>query len=97
VPAAPRRTTALLRPADLLRRPGEGVAHTWRGDLVIDLVAPDGSTYRLENSSNDSTDNVDTTHTDDASSGAASGTWKLRVQDVCSADIGYIDTWNLLT
>jgi hypothetical protein len=72
------------------------IVHTWRGDLVIDLVAPDGSTYRLKSSStSDSADNVDTTYTVDASSETANGTWKLRVQDVYSADSGYIDTWKL--
>ena len=27
------------------------IVHTYRGDLVIDLVAPDGTAYRLKNSS----------------------------------------------
>ncbi|MFE2425819.1 M4 family metallopeptidase [Streptomyces sp. NPDC059373] len=71
------------------------IVHTYRGDLVIDLVAPDGSTYRLKGSGSDSADNVDTTYTVDASSETADGTWKLRVQDVYSVDTGYIDTWKL--
>ena len=72
------------------------IKHTYRGDLVIDLVAPDGSLYRLKNSSSsDSADNVLTTYTVNASTEAASGTWKLRVQDVYSGDTGYIDSWSL--
>ncbi|GLZ30671.1 hypothetical protein Lesp02_28600 [Lentzea sp. NBRC 105346] len=71
------------------------IKHPYRGDLVIDLVAPDGTTYRLKNSSGDSADNVITTYTVDASSEVANGTWKLKVQDVYSADIGYIDSWGL--
>ncbi|XCM84177.1 M28 family metallopeptidase [Kitasatospora sp. HUAS MG31] len=75
---------------------GVDVKHTWRGDLVIDLVAPDGSTYRLKNSSSgDSADNVITTYSVNASNEVANGTWKLRVQDVASADTGYIDSWKL--
>ncbi|MFC0532856.1 S8 family peptidase [Phytohabitans kaempferiae] len=72
------------------------IVHTYRGDLVIDLVAPDGSTYRLKNSSiGDSADNVNTTYTVNLSSEAGSGTWGLRVQDAYSADTGYINTWTL--
>ncbi|WP_105974577.1 S8 family peptidase [Streptomyces geranii] len=73
------------------------IVHTYRGDLVIDLVAPDGSTYRLKSSSSsDSTDNVDATYTVDASSETTvNGTWQLKVQDVYSADTGYINSWKL--
>ena len=70
--------------------------HTYRGDLVIDLVAPDGSTYRLKNSSSsDSADNVDTTYTANLSGEARNGTWRLQVRDVYRADTGRIDTWSL--
>ncbi|MCX4883687.1 MULTISPECIES: M4 family metallopeptidase [unclassified Streptomyces] len=72
------------------------IVHTWRGDLVIDLVAPDGSTYRLKNfSSSDSADNVQTTYTVNASSEVANGTWKLKVQDQAAQDTGYINSWKL--
>ncbi|GAA2747721.1 hypothetical protein GCM10010440_44630 [Kitasatospora cinereorecta] len=75
---------------------GVDIKHTWRGDLVIDLVAPDGSTYRLKNSSgNDSADNVLTTYTVNASSETANGVWKLRVQDTAAQDTGYLDSWKL--
>ncbi|MGW2783934.1 M4 family metallopeptidase [Streptomyces populi] len=72
------------------------IVHTWRGDLQIDLVAPDGSTYRLKNtSSSDSADNVNATYTVDASSEVANGTWKLKVQDKAAQDTGYINSWKL--
>jgi Zn-dependent metalloprotease len=75
---------------------GVDIVHTWRGDLVIDLVAPDGTAYRLKNfSSSDSADNVNTTYTVDASSEVANGTWKLRVQDQAAQDTGYINSWKL--
>ncbi|MDX2707916.1 M28 family metallopeptidase [Streptomyces sp. PA03-6a] len=75
---------------------GVDIRHTWRGDLVVDLVAPDGSSYRLKNSSSsDSADNVIATYTVNASSEVAGGTWKLRVQDVASQDTGYINSWKL--
>ncbi len=72
------------------------ILHTWRGDLVVDLVAPDGSVYRLKNSSSsDSADNVDTTYTVNLSGEARNGTWKLQVRDVARLDTGRIDTWSL--
>ncbi|MFE0425203.1 M28 family metallopeptidase [Streptomyces sp. NPDC058953] len=75
---------------------GVDIRHTWRGDLVIDLLAPDGTAYRLKNSSgNDSADNVIATYTVNASSEPANGAWKLRVQDVGAQDTGYINSWKL--
>ena len=72
------------------------IVHTYRGDLVVDLVAPDGTAYRLKNSSrSDSADNVNTTYTVNLSSEAANGAWRLRVQDVYRVDTGYINTWTL--
>ena len=72
------------------------IVHTYRGDLVVDLVAPDGSSYRLKSSSSsDSADNVNTTYTANLSSEAGTGAWKLKVQDVYSQDTGYINTWTL--
>ncbi|MFE0450537.1 S8 family serine peptidase [Streptomyces sp. NPDC058914] len=75
---------------------GVDITHTYRGDLVIDLVAPDGSTYRLKaSSSSDSADNVITTYTVNASGEVANGTWKLRVQDVAAQDTGRLNSWKL--
>ncbi|MEU6822516.1 M28 family metallopeptidase [Streptomyces atriruber] len=72
------------------------VRHTWRGDVVLDLLAPDGTAYRLKNSSsNDSADNIIATYTVDASSETANGAWKLRAQDIASQDTGYINSWKL--
>jgi aminopeptidase S len=72
------------------------IVHTYRGDLQIDLVAPDGSTYRLKSTStSDSADNVIATYSVNASSEVANGTWQLRVRDLYSADTGYINSWSL--
>ncbi|QIJ65339.1 S8 family serine peptidase [Streptomyces sp. JB150] len=75
---------------------GVDITHTYRGDLVIDLVAPDGTAYRLKSSSSsDSADNVLTTYTVNASGEVANGTWKLRVQDVAAQDTGRLNSWKL--
>ena len=72
------------------------IVHTYRGDLRVDLVAPDGTVYNLKaTSSSDSADNVNTTYTKNLSSEVANGTWRLKVQDVYSQDTGYINTWTL--
>jgi subtilisin-like proprotein convertase family protein len=71
------------------------IKHPYRSDLVIDLVAPDGTAYRLKGSSNDSGDNVIATYDVNASAEDAAGTWQLKVQDVYRSDVGYVDAWSL--
>ncbi|WP_031087558.1 M4 family metallopeptidase [Streptomyces sp. NRRL WC-3549] len=72
------------------------ITHTYRGDLRLDLVAPDGTAYLLKNSSpTDSADNVVATYTVNASSEVANGTWNLRIQDVYSGDRGTFNSVKL--
>jgi len=71
------------------------IVHTYRGDLVVSLVAPDGSVYTLLNRSGGSADNVNQTFTVNLSSEAKNGTWRLRVRDAATADVGYINSWSL--
>ncbi|WP_161224707.1 M4 family metallopeptidase [Streptomyces sp. SID8352] len=71
------------------------IAHSWRGDLQIDLVAPNGATARLKSSGYDPAPDVHQTWTVNASSVAANGVWKLRVQDKGPGDTGYIDGWKI--
>ncbi|MFD4994774.1 S8 family peptidase [Streptomyces buecherae] len=72
------------------------IRHTFRGDLRVELVSPDGSAYLLKDyNSNDGADNVQGTFTVNASSEAADGTWKLRVSDNWVNDTGYINGWKL--
>ena len=88
--------TGCDRPATATAKVEVHIKHTYRGDLRIDLVAPDGTTYRLKNISFfDGTDNVDTTYTVNLSGKAAEGTWRLKVQDLYTADTGFIDSWTL--
>ncbi|MEU9946221.1 M28 family metallopeptidase [Streptomyces lavendulae] len=71
------------------------IVHTYRGDLVINLIAPDGTAYLLKNSSSDSAANVIATYTVNASSEVANGVWKLQVKDVGAQDVGYINSWKI--
>nr|WP_243866802.1 S8 family peptidase [Actinophytocola oryzae] len=71
------------------------IQHTYIGDLIVDLVAPDGTLYNLHNRAGGSTDNINQTYTVNLSSETANGTWNLRVRDAASVDTGFIDSWTL--
>ncbi|KOU83815.1 peptidase S8 [Streptomyces sp. H021] len=74
---------------------GVNIAHTYIGDLKVDLIAPDGTVYTVHNRSGGGTDNINQVYTVNASSEVAGGTWKLRVNDNAGGDTGKIDSWNL--
>jgi subtilisin family serine protease len=74
---------------------GVNITHTWRGDLTVRLVAPDGTLYLLHNRTGGSADNIVATYTVDARSETANGLWKLRVQDHASLDTGRINKFSL--
>ncbi len=80
-------------PADL--QVGVDIRHTYIGDLVVDVLAPDGTVYNLHNRSGGSADNITRTYTVNAASEVANGTWRLRVRDAATQDTGTINTWSL--
>ena len=71
------------------------IIHTYKGDLKVDLVAPDGTLYNIHNRTGSSTDNVIGTFSKNLSSEVLNGTWKLRVNDNAGGDVGRIDTWSI--
>ncbi len=71
------------------------IVHTYRGDLVVDLLAPDGTVYNLHNRTGGSADNLVQTYTVNASSEVANGVWNLRVKDTAAQDVGYINSWKI--
>ena len=72
------------------------IVHTYRGDLKIDLVAPDGTTYNLKASNgSDGGSDVNATYPAVLITEATNGTWRLKVQDMYAWDSGYIDSWTL--
>ena len=71
------------------------IVHTYQGDLIVDLVAPDGSVYNLHNRTGGSADNIKKTYTVNLASEALNGSWKLRVADRAAADTGYINAWSV--
>jgi subtilisin-like proprotein convertase family protein len=72
------------------------ITHPYRGDLVIDLVAPDGTSYRLKNAKgDDAADDVNALYVVNASNKDATGTWQLRVRDMFARDAGTLNSWKL--
>ena len=72
------------------------VAHTYIGDLKIDLVAPDGTTKTVHNRSGGDTDDIDQTYTPDFEGESIAGTWTLRINDnYAAADNGILNSWTL--
>jgi serine protease len=72
------------------------IKHTYRGDLRIKIVAPNGAKATLKDiNGSDSADNVLADYSVNASGVESSGTWKLEVYDAYSGDTGYIDTWSI--
>ncbi len=73
------------------------ITHTFRGDLVVQLVAPDGQVATLSNQIGGSIDNIVAADLDLTSLFApgtiASGQWKLFVRDIAAADVGTINAF----
>ncbi|MDG6108047.1 S8 family peptidase [Dactylosporangium aurantiacum] len=72
------------------------VVHAKKGDLVVELIAPNGSVKRLKAaSSKDRARNLNATYTVNLGSRPKNGTWKLRVRDSYKGNVGYLDSWTL--
>ncbi|MEJ3748090.1 proprotein convertase P-domain-containing protein [Actinomycetes bacterium KLBMP 9797] len=70
--------------------------HTYRGDLRLDLVAPDGTGYLLEDlTGTGNVDDLTKTYTFNGSAELANGVWKLRIRDGVWGDAGHLDSWSL--
>ncbi len=73
------------------------IKHTYKGDLQVKIVAPDGKSATLHNRTGGSANDINQTFTINASSvsNSGNGTWKLEVNDNANGDTGYIDSWTL--
>ncbi|MFE7504772.1 S8 family serine peptidase [Promicromonospora sp. NPDC057488] len=74
---------------------GVDITHTYRGDLVVRLVAPDGTAYPLLDREGAGADDVHQTFVVDLSDEPADGTWRLQVQDTATGDTGVLTRWSL--
>ncbi|MFC3715043.1 M4 family metallopeptidase [Luteimonas soli] len=94
----------LRSPIDVADRSGSGLAetevavditHTYIGDLRVDLIAPDGTAYKLHNRTGGSSNNIDKTYTVDLSGESLNGQWNLRVKDNGRGDTGTLNSWSV--
>jgi hypothetical protein len=76
------------------------ITHTFRGDLVIQVIAPNGQTATLSNRAGGSADNFVATDLDISASftpgSTASGQWRLFVRDLAAIDVGTINSFSLV-
>lgn len=74
------------------------ITHSFRGDLVVTLTAPNGQVATISSNAGGSADNIigtfDLTPAFSAGINAA-GAWTLRVRDTASADVGALNSWTL--
>jgi subtilisin-like proprotein convertase family protein/Zn-dependent metalloprotease len=82
------------------------ITHTWKGDLIVELISPTGTTVRLHNRTGSSTDNIITTYdslTAPDGPGVMNnfdgrnplGEWRLFVSDTAGGDTGRLNSWGL--
>ncbi|HRN61905.1 MAG TPA: proprotein convertase P-domain-containing protein [Luteimonas sp.] len=71
------------------------ITHTWIGDLIVRLIAPDGTQYTLHNRTGGSADDIVATYTVNLSSEPKNGTWILRVSDNAFLDTGTLNRWSI--
>ena len=71
------------------------ISHTYRGDLVIDLIAPDGTSQTLHSRTGGSANDIDRTYAPDFDGTGIAGNWTLRVSDRAGGDVGTLNGWTL--
>lgn len=69
------------------------IIHPYVGDLVVDLIGPDGAVYKLQNRAGGSGDNIQKSFSVAVGAIPRAGTWKLRVTDRAAQDSGHIESW----
>lgn len=95
-------STGVESPIDVDRTGSSGVVsisvditHTYKGDLVVDLVHPDSTVYNLHNRSGGSANNIVETYSVDIGNKDSLGEWQLRVRDLARRDLGTINEWSI--
>ena len=71
------------------------ITHTYRGDLVVDLIAPGGTAQTLHSRTGGSANDIDQTYAPDFDGTGIAGDWTLRVSDGAGGDVGTLNGWTL--
>ncbi|WP_461374552.1 proprotein convertase P-domain-containing protein, partial [Candidatus Aquicultor sp.] len=82
----------------------DDLRHTYIGDLIVSLVAPDGRSFVLHNRTGGGTDNIlNTSYTSSnvpslslLAGSSVLGNWKLRITDYAGNDQGWLKQWSLI-
>jgi zinc metalloprotease ZmpA len=73
------------------------ITHRFRGNLVVTLIAPDGTSFIVRNRQGGSADNIiiNNMAITTFNGRTAAGTWQLRVQDRAAGNVGTLNSWSL--
>ena len=73
------------------------ITHRFRGNLVVTLIAPDGTSFIVRNRQGGSADNIiiNNMPITTFNGRTAAGTWRLQVQDRAAANVGRLNSWSL--
>jgi hypothetical protein len=73
------------------------ITHTYRGDLVVTLISPDGTQFSISNRAGGAADNIIVTNMaiTTLNGQMAAGSWKLQVEDLAPADAGTLNSWSM--
>jgi Zn-dependent metalloprotease len=73
------------------------ITHRFRGNLVVTLIAPDGTSFIVRNRQGGSADNIIINNMAITTFNGltAAGTWQLQVQDRAAANVGTLNSWSL--
>ena len=71
------------------------INHTYRGDLLVDLIAPTGEVFRLHNGAGGSQHDLVLTDVEVATNLERNGQWTLFVVDRYARDTGTIESFEL--
>jgi len=79
------------------------IRHTWRGDLRVILMSPNGEEIMLENRTGGSQDDIIKSFRSSAEpdlfesivGSSAEGDWRLKVMDLAQQDVGVLAKWGL--
>jgi subtilisin-like proprotein convertase family protein len=81
---------------------GIDITHTYIGDLLVNLVSPDGTVVSLHSGAGGSADNIITAYNFNNNvrlqvlrSSNIQGSWKLKVSDIAGQDIGKLNKWSV--
>ena len=71
------------------------IEHRYIGDLLVSLIAPDGTAQTLHNRTGGTADNINQTYTPSFGSVQIAGNWILQISDHYDADPGILNSWTL--